>query len=72
MVGADKIITKTREEATGIPTKEANAKTVANTQYSLRILNGLPKISDEEEEEAPKPPPEDIQLLREIRDGLTK
>jgi len=51
MVGADKIITKTREEASGIPTKEANAKTVANTQYTLRILNGLPKIADEEEEE---------------------
>jgi methylaspartate mutase epsilon subunit len=51
MVGADKIITKTREEATGIPTKEANAKTVADTQYSLRILNGLPKVVDEQEEE---------------------
>ncbi|MDG3086025.1 hypothetical protein P7F88_07925 [Vibrio hannami] len=51
MVGADKIITKTREEASGIPTKEANAKTVADTQYTLRILNGLPAIRDEEEEE---------------------
>jgi len=51
MVGADKIITKTREEATGIPTKEANAKTVANTQYSLGILNGLPNVVDQEEEE---------------------
>jgi methylaspartate mutase epsilon subunit len=51
MVGADKIITKTRQEATGIPTKEANAKTVADTQYSLRILNGLPTVVDEEEEE---------------------
>ncbi|WP_375748661.1 hypothetical protein [Vibrio sp. HN007] len=51
MVGADKIITKTREEASGIPTKEANAKTVADTQYTLRILNGLPAIKDEEEEE---------------------
>ncbi|MDT0604372.1 hypothetical protein [Thalassotalea castellviae] len=51
MVGADKIITKTREEASGIPTKEANAKTVANTQYSLGILNGLPNVVDEEEEE---------------------
>ena len=51
MVGADKIITKTREEAAGIPTKEANAKTVANTQYTLNILNGLPTIVDEEEEE---------------------
>ncbi|WP_321315535.1 methylaspartate mutase [Halarcobacter sp.] len=51
MVGADKIITKTKQEASGIPTKEANAETVANTQYLLRILNGLPKITDEEEEE---------------------
>lgn len=51
MVGADKIITKTREEASGIPTKEANAKTVANTQYSLGILNGLPNVVDEQEEE---------------------
>ncbi|SMF07140.1 Glutamate mutase subunit E [Alteromonadaceae bacterium Bs31] len=51
MVGADKIITKTCEEAIGIPTKEANAKTVANTQYTLRILNGLPSVVDEEEEE---------------------
>lgn len=51
MVGADKIITKTREEAVGIPTKEANAKVVADTQYTLRILNGLPPITDEMEEE---------------------
>lgn len=51
MVGADKIITKTRQEATGIPTKEANAKTVADTQYCLRILNGLPAVVDAEEEE---------------------
>nr|WP_321265628.1 methylaspartate mutase [uncultured Sulfurimonas sp.] len=51
MVGADKIITKTREEASGIPTKEANASTVANTQYTLGILNGIPKIVDAEEEE---------------------
>ncbi len=51
MVGADKIITKTREEATGIPTKEANAKTVADTQYTLGILNGLPNVVDEQEEE---------------------
>jgi methylaspartate mutase epsilon subunit len=51
MVGADKIITKTREEATGIPTKEANAKTVADTQYCLRIINGLPRVVDELEEE---------------------
>ncbi|WOH38217.1 hypothetical protein RI844_02985 [Thalassotalea fonticola] len=51
MVGADKIITKTREEASGIPTKEANAKTVSNTQYTLGILSGLPNVVDEEEEE---------------------
>ena len=51
MVGADKIITKTREEATGIPTRESNAKTVADTKYCLRILNGLPRVVDEEEEE---------------------
>jgi len=51
MVGADKIITKTRDEASGIPTIEANAKTVASTQYTLRILNGLPHIADTEEEE---------------------
>jgi methylaspartate mutase epsilon subunit len=51
MVGANKIITKTREEASGIPTKEANAKTVRSVQYTLGILNGLPNIVDEEEEE---------------------
>ena len=51
IVGADKIITKTKQEAAGIPTKEANAETVANTQYLLRILNGLPHIHDEQEEE---------------------
>lgn len=51
MVGANKIITKTNQEASGIPTKEANAETVANTQYLLRILNGLPNVVDQEEEE---------------------
>ncbi|PHO10984.1 methylaspartate mutase [Malaciobacter canalis] len=51
LVKADKIITKTRDEAFGIPTKEANAKTVANTQYTLRILQGLPNIVNEQEEE---------------------
>lgn len=51
MCGADKIITKTREEAAGIPTKEANAQTVANTQYTLGILQGLPAVGDEHEEE---------------------
>ncbi len=51
MVEADKIITKTRNEAFGIPTKEANAQAVSSVQYTLKILKGLPKISDEEEEE---------------------
>jgi methylaspartate mutase epsilon subunit len=51
LVGADKIITKTKEEAFGIPTKEANASAVSNVKYTLGILKGLPKISDEEEEE---------------------
>ncbi len=51
MVGASKIITKTREEASGIPTKEANAKTVANTRYTLGILHGLPQVVDAQEEE---------------------
>jgi len=50
LVGADKIITKTKEEAFGIPTKEANASAVANTKYTLGILNGLPKVGNEEEE----------------------
>ncbi|MEA1919474.1 MAG: methylaspartate mutase [Campylobacterota bacterium] len=51
MVGADKIITKTREEAFGIPTKESNAQAVANVKYTLNMLKGLPKVHDEEEEE---------------------
>jgi methylaspartate mutase epsilon subunit len=51
MVGADKIITKTRNEAFGIPTKEANAMAVANVKYTLGMLKGLPKVGDEEEEE---------------------
>jgi len=51
MVGADKIITKTRDEAFGIPTPEVNALAVRNTKYTLQILRGIPKISDEEEEE---------------------
>ncbi len=50
LVGADKIITKTKEEAFGIPTKEANASAVSNVQYTLGILRGLPYISDEAEE----------------------
>ena len=51
LVGADKIITKTRDEAFGIPTKEANSQAVANTKYTLNILKGLPIITDHEEEE---------------------
>ncbi|WP_456380675.1 methylaspartate mutase [Hydrogenimonas sp.] len=51
MVGADKIITKTRNEAFGIPTKEANARAVASVKYTLGMLQGLPKVRDEEEEE---------------------
>lgn len=50
MVKADKMITKTRDEAFGIPTKEVNAAAVRNTQYTLRMLQGLPQIQDEEEE----------------------
>ncbi len=51
MVGADKIITKTRNEAFGIPTKEANALAVASVQYTLGMLQGLPDVGDEAEEE---------------------
>ncbi len=51
LVGADKIITKTRDEAFGIPTKESNASAVSKVQYTLGILRALPQISDEEEEE---------------------
>ena len=51
LVGADKIITKTRNEAFGIPTKEANAQAVSSVQYTLNILKGLPQIQDQEEEE---------------------
>ncbi len=50
MVGADKIITKTRNEAFGIPTKEANARAVAGVQYTLGMLRGLPDAGDDEEE----------------------
>ncbi len=51
MVGADKIITKTRDEAFGIPTSEANAASVSNVKYTLNMLKGLPVLKDEEEEE---------------------
>lgn len=47
---ADKIITKTRHEAFGIPTMEANARAVASTQYTLRTLQGIPHFNDPEEE----------------------
>jgi methylaspartate mutase epsilon subunit len=50
MVGADKIIVKTRDEAFGIPTKEANAQAVASVKYTLGMLKGIPAVSDEEEE----------------------
>jgi methylaspartate mutase epsilon subunit len=51
MVGADKIITKTRDEAFGIPIKESNAQAVANVKYTLNMLKGIPQVHDEEEEE---------------------
>jgi len=51
MVGADKIITKTRNEAFGIPTKEANGRAVSSVQYTLGMLQGLPAVSDPQEEE---------------------
>ncbi len=51
MVGADKIITKTRDEAFGIPTKESNATAVSNVKYTINMLKGIPPISDAEEEE---------------------
>ena len=35
---------------------------------AVKVMNSMQK----KEEEAPKAPPEDIVLLREIRDGLTK
>jgi len=64
MVGADKIITKTRNEAFGIPTKEANARAVSSVQYTLKTLKGIPKVSDEEEEEHLE------QMVREIMDAV--
>ncbi len=51
MVGANKIITKTRDEAFGIPTKESNAAAVSNVKYTINMLRGIPPISDQEEEE---------------------
>ncbi len=51
IVGANKIITKTRDEAYGIPTKESNASAVSKVKYTLNMLKGLPLVGDEEEEE---------------------
>ena len=51
MVGVDKMITKTRDEAFGIPTPQVNAAAVRNTQYTLGMLRGIPPITDAEEEE---------------------
>jgi len=51
LVGADKIITKTRAEAFGIPTKEDNSQAVSNVKYTLNMLQGIPNFVDEEEEE---------------------
>ncbi|MEA3512188.1 MAG: methylaspartate mutase, partial [Campylobacterota bacterium] len=51
MVKADKIITKTRAEAFGIPTKEDNAQAVSNVKYTLNMLKGIPDFVDEQEEE---------------------
>jgi methylaspartate mutase epsilon subunit len=51
MVNADKIITKTKAEAFGIPTKEDNSQAVANVKYTLNMLKGLPCVCDEEEEQ---------------------
>ena len=51
LVGADKIITKTRAEAFGIPTKEDNSQAVSNVKYTLNMLKGIPNFVDEEEEE---------------------
>ncbi|MEA3384724.1 MAG: methylaspartate mutase [Campylobacterota bacterium] len=51
LVGADKIITKTRAEAFGIPTKEDNAQAVSNVKYILNTMRGIPNFVDPEEEE---------------------
>ncbi len=64
IVKADKIITKTRNEAFGIPTKEANARAVSSVQYTLRTLKGIPDVSDEEEEEHLE------RMVREIMDAV--
>jgi len=51
LVKADKIITKTKAEAFGIPTKEDNASAVQKVQYTLGMIRGLPNVVDQEEEE---------------------
>ena len=39
---------------------------------AVKAMNRAKEQFEKEEEEAPKAPPEDIQLLREIRDALAK
>lgn len=51
LIGADKMISKTRDEAFGIPTKEANALAVSSSKYTLSMLKGIPHFEDEAEEE---------------------
>jgi len=50
MIGADKIITKTQDEAFGIPTKESNSEAVQQSKYIIDKLAGIPSISNMEEE----------------------
>jgi methylaspartate mutase epsilon subunit len=50
MIGADKIITKTQDEAFGIPTKESNSESVHQAKYIVDTLVGIPSISNIEEE----------------------
>jgi methylaspartate mutase epsilon subunit len=52
MIDADKIITKTQDEAFGIPTKESNAESVQQAKYIVGILAGIPSINNEGEESA--------------------
>lgn len=39
---------------------------------AIKAMNKAKERFEKEEEEAPKAPPEDVQLLREIRDALAK
>jgi methylaspartate mutase epsilon subunit len=50
IINADKIITKTKDEAFGIPTKESNAESVQQSKYLINMLKGLPIVKDKEEE----------------------